>query len=79
MLSDPIAHILNLSCPNYTSLDQLKISIVITIFKENETNHTGNYRPILNIVNTIMEKLMYKRVMDVQNLHKILYKYQFMF
>ena len=41
----------------------------------------GNYRPIslLSIINKLLEKLMYARLISFINKHKVLYKYQFGF
>ena len=81
VLADKLAHIINLSFTSSTVPNQLKIAKVIPIFKKNEINKSENYRPIslLSSINKIMEKLMYKRVINFLNRHKILYEFQFGF
>ncbi len=52
---------------------------VIPIHKKNEKYLVDNCRPIslLSTLNKIMEKCMYKTVIQFLNKYKILYKYQF--
>ncbi len=79
LLALPMSHIINLSFENATIQDILKIVKVIPIYKKNEKYLVDNYRPIslLSTLNKIMEKLMYKRVIQFLTKYKILYKYQF--
>ena len=80
-LTPAITHIINLSFSEGRVPDKLKIAKVIPIFKKNEKHNPNNYRPIslLSIINKIMEKVMYKRVIDFLKKHKIIYDYQFGF
>ena len=81
ILTAPVTHIINLSFNNARVPDKLKIAKVIPIYKKNEKYHVDNYRPIslLSTINKIMEKLMYKRLIDFLNKYKVLYEYQFRF
>ena len=80
-LTKPITHIINLSFSTGIVPEQLKLAKVIPVFKKNDKQDPGNYRPIslLSIINKIMEKVMYARVMSFLNKNNILYKYQFGF
>ena len=76
-----ITHLINLSLKTKTVPSQLKIAKVIPIYKKEDRQDPGNYRPIslLSILNKILEKIMYKRLYGFLHEHKILYKYQFGF
>ena len=79
-----LEHLFNLSFKTKTVPEKLKIAKLIPIFKkqlDEERILPGNYRPIslLSIINKLLEKLMYSRLMSFINKHKILYKYQFGF
>jgi hypothetical protein len=54
---------------------------VIPIFKKGNTDRVENYRPIslLSNMSKILEKIMYKRIMDYINKNNILYENQFGF
>jgi hypothetical protein len=77
-------HLYNLSFDTKTVPEKLKIAKLIAIFKkqlDEEKIIPGNYRPIslLSIIDKLLEKLMYSRLINFINKHKILYKYQFGF
>ena len=76
-LTKPITHIINLSFSTGIVPEQLKLAKVIPVFKKNDKQDPGNYRPIslLSIINKIMEKVMYARVMSFLNKNNILYKF----
>jgi len=79
-----LEHLFNLSFTTKTVPDKLKIAKIIAIFKkqlDEERLIPGNYRPIslLSIINKLLGKLMYTRLISFINKHKILYKYQFGF
>jgi len=79
-----LEHLFNLSFDTKTVPDKLKIAKLIPIFKkilDEERLMPGNYRPIslLSIINKLLEKLMYARLISFINKHKVLYKYQFGF
>ena len=77
----PLTHIMNLSITQGFFPDYLKIAKVIPLHKRGDTASFNNYRPvsILPLFSKILEKLMYKRIIDFINEHEILYKYQFGF
>ena len=79
-----LEHIFNLSFNTKTVPEKLKIAKLIPIFKkllDEERLIPGNYRPIslLSILNKLLEKLMYARLISFINKNKILYQYQFGF
>ena len=80
-LAGPITHIINLSLSSGVVPDKLKVAKVIPVFKKNDKQDPGNYRPIslLSIINKILEKVMYARVMSFLKKFNLLYKYQFGF
>ena len=76
-----LRHIFNLSIQSGTYPDLLKMSKVIAIHKKKEKHNPDNYRPIslLDIINKIYEKLLYKRLINFLNKKKLLFEYQFGF
>ena len=77
----PLMYIFNLSFSSGTVPNLLKIAKVIPAYKKGERNLPGNYRPIslLSIFDKIMEKLMYRRLINFLDKNETLYKYQFGF
>ena len=73
-ISEPLAHIFNLTFLSGIIPDNLKIALVTPIFKSNEINQFKNYQPIsvLSCFSKILEKLMYKRLMKFIEKNKIL-------
>ena len=61
--------------------DQFKIANVIPIYKSGPEIILNNYRPIslLSILNKIIEKLVYTRLLSFIDSHKLLYNKQFGF
>lgn len=61
--------------------DKLKIARVTPIYKANEKKNVDNYRPIsvLPIINNIIERALYNRIVQFLEDHNILYKYQYGF
>lgn len=59
----------------------LKVAKVVPVFKSNDSEDVGNYRPIstLSVFNKIFEKLLVKRILDFFNKHSVLYKLQYGF
>ena len=80
-IADPLAHIFNVSFLSGTVPDLLKIAKVIPVYKKGAKNSPGNYRPIslLSIYDKIIEKLVYKRLLNFLEQNKVLYNYQFGF
>ena len=77
----PLTHVLNLSITKGVFPNELKIAKVLPFFKSSDNMLITNYRPIsvLPIFSKILEKLMYTRLLEFINKHKILYDYQFGF
>jgi Reverse transcriptase (RNA-dependent DNA polymerase) len=78
---DPLVYIYNLSFSTGIVPNELKIAKVISIYKKCDPFSPGNYRPIslLSICNKLLEKLMYSRLCNHLQQHKLLYEYQFGF
>jgi hypothetical protein len=81
-LADPLAAIFNLSIEKGIYLDKLKISRIVTIYKnKGDKLHCQNYRPIslLSNVNKIFEKLMHKRLYKFLEDQLLIFSKQFGF
>ena len=80
-ISKPLTHIYNSTFVTGIIPDKLKISLVTPIFKANESNKFGNYRPIsvLSCLSKLLEKLTYKRFIEFIETHKILSRHQYGF
>ena len=76
-----LCHICNLSLEEGVFPRELKITKVVPIYKSNDAMSFTNYRPIslLSIFSQILEKVMYKRLIQFINAHNLLYKFQFGF
>ena len=81
ILIKPLKHVLNLSLKEGVFPKELKIAKVIPLHKGNETNLVSNYRPIslLPIFSKFYEKVMYDRLINFMDFHKLLYELQFGF
>ena len=80
-LIKPLTHIFNLSLTTGIVPNNLKIAKVIPLYKSKEKNLINNYRPVsvLTVFSKILEKLMYKRILNFTIKHDVLYSYQFGF
>ena len=80
-ISSVFTHIMNLSLLQGIVPLELKVARVVPLFKADDPEKFSNYRPvsILPIFSKILEKLMYKRLLDFVSNHKILFEYQFGF
>jgi hypothetical protein len=76
-----LTHIYNSTFITGIIPDKLKIYLVTPIFKANESNKFGNYRPIsvLSRLSKLLGKLTYKRFIEFIETHKILSKHQYGF
>ena len=79
VISKPIADIMNISVETGMYPSQLKHAKIMPIFKCDDKEEVGNYRPIslLSNLNRIFEKLVYNRLKFFVN--KILYSSQYGF
>ena len=77
----PLLHICNQSFLQGIFPSDLKIARVIPLFKAGDSMKVNNYRPvsILPVLSKVLERLMYNRLINFLNKHKILYEYQFGF
>jgi exonuclease III len=77
----PITHVMRLSLQQGVVPTELKIARVIPIFKGGDKTLVSNYRPVsvLPVFSKVLEKLMYNRLLNFLNKHKVLYDYQFGF
>ena len=77
-LSKPLLHIFRLSLEEGIFPDDLKTAKVTPIFKAGDENNIGNYRPIsvLSWFSKIIEKIMYKRLLNHLSEHNLLYQKQ---
>ena len=59
----------------------MKLANVVPIFKAGDNMTFTNYRPVsvLPLVSKVLERVMYTRLLNFLNKHKILYEYQFGF
>ena len=81
LISNPLASIFNDCLFNGTFPTKIKIARVTPIHKKGKQNDVNNYRPIsvLPIFSKILEKCIYKRIIDFLDKHNILMKHQFGF
>ena len=77
----PLSYICNLSLTHGVFPETMKTANVIPLFKKDNQMFFNNYRPVslLCTFSKILEKVMYERLLDFLNEHKILFQYQFGF
>ena len=80
-LLKPLMCIFNLSLQKGSFPDEPKIAKVTPVFKADDVNELGNYRPIsvLPCFSKILERIMYNRLSKCLKTNEILYKKQFGF
>ena len=80
-IANPLSYICNLSLTHGVFPETLKTANVISLFKKDNQMFFNNYRPVslLSTFSKILEKVMYERLLDFLNEHKILFQYQFGF
>ncbi len=81
IISPSLSMIFNCSFRNHIFPDALKIAKIIPIFKSGVKEKVSNYRPIsiLSVLAKVIEKLVFKRLMNHINRFNILYNHQFGF
>ncbi len=77
----PLVYIYNNSLDQGIVPDRLKLAKVVPIYKKEDRCMLKNYRPIslLSNFDKLLEKIVYKRLLNFLNKEKILYEYQFGF
>ena len=80
-IAPTMTHVLNLSLSQGVFPSELKTARVVPIFKADDPEKFSNYRPVsvLTLFSKILEKLMYRRLLDFVSTHNILFEYQFGF
>ena len=81
-ITKALVNLINLSFQEGLLLpDELKIAIVIPLYKNDDPMIFSNYRPvsILTAISKIYEKIMYNRLVSFLSKWKLLYQYQFGF
>ena len=81
LLASPLSFICNLSFSSGVFPDKLKIAKVLPIFKNDDSSHFSNYRPIsiLPCFSKVLEKLFYSRLSDFLVKFNILNNHQYGF
>ena len=80
MLS-PLEILYNLSISTGTVPDRFKIARVLAVYKKESHMNLSNYRPIslLSVFNRILERLIYRRLINYTDKNNLLYNRQFGF
>ena len=80
-VAPPITYLANLSFIQGVFPQDLKNALVCPIYNAKDPMVFSNYRPIslLSIFSTILKRLMYDRLLEFLNKHKIFNKFQFGF
>ena len=71
----------NLSFEQGVFPDELKIAVITPLYKAKDPMFFNNYRhiPLLSVFSKIFERLMYNRILNFVNRHKLFNKFQFGF
>lgn len=80
-IAEPLTHMANMSFSQGVFPNEMKKAMVSPLYKAKDPMSFSNYRPIslLSTFSKVLEKLMYKRLLDFLNKFKILNKFQFGF
>ena len=80
-ITPTLTHIINLSLTQGVFPSEMKIAILIPIFKSGLKDEAGNYRPIslLTSFSKIFERIMYTRISNFFKTQKLFYELQFGF
>ena len=77
----PLVHLINLSMSSGFVPSQLKFSTIKPIFKSDDRNTFGNYRPIsiLSCFSQLLEKIICQQLINYFEINKLFYKHQYGF
>ena len=80
-ISVPLTNLVNLSFEQGVFPSELKLAIITPLYKAKDPMFFNNYRPIslLSVFSKIIERLMYSRLLNFINQHRIFNKLQFGF
>ena len=69
VISNPLSHIINLCFSQGVVPEELKISLIVPIYKSGNNHHPTNYRPIslLPVLSKIFERSLYNRIINFLN------------
>jgi hypothetical protein len=81
VIAECLVHIINLSLIQGIFPNELKVAILVPIYKAGTKSDTGNYRPIslLSTFSKNFERVMFTRLSNYFKKHKLLYELQFGF
>ena len=81
LIAAPLAHIFNLSLTSGSVPSKLKNAKVVPIFKKGDRHDIHNYRPIslLPVLSKILERIIYKRLLNYLSKLNVLQESQFGF
>jgi hypothetical protein len=77
-LNEPLEYLINILFSNGIVPNDFKIGNVIPIYKKGSLSCTCDYRPIslLSIFDKLLEKLMYKRLLNILGKNRVLFERQ---
>ena len=80
-INQPLAYLCNLSFTQGTFPQQLKLANVLPLYKADDPYSFNNYRPVslLCVLSKVFEKVMYDRLLEFLENHKLLFSGQFGF
>ena len=80
-ISVPLTNLVNLSFEQGVFPSELKLAIITPLYKAKDPMFFNNYRPIslLSVFSKIIERLIYSRLLNFINKHKIFNKLRFGF
>ena len=81
LMLSPLEILYNLSISTGTVPDRFKIARVLAVYKKESHMNLSNYRPIslLSVFNRILERLIYRRLINYIDKNNLLYNRQFGF
>ena len=80
-INQPLAYLCNLSFTQGVFPKELKLAYVLPLYKSEDPYSFNNYRPVslLCVLSKVFEKVMYDRLLEFLEIHKLLFAGQFGF